>query len=563
MAQIIKASEHNLDFVFSNSYLFRIPRYQRPYAWSTEHVDELLDDLWSALGRDSSAPYFLGSIVLIKDESDPRSEVVDGQQRLTTLAMILCALRELAMDTDSQHHIDKFIRQEGNKYTGAQDEYRLTLRERDRKFFETSVQTRGGIADLLEADSTERTDTEQRITQNVKRIHEALARLTPGERDSLAAFIAQRCFLVVVTASDQNSAYRIFAVMNARGLDLSATDILKAEIIGKIAEAVQESYTEKWEGIEEELGRDDFRDLFAHIRMIRLKSKLRQTLQADFQEHILGDLSEALAVDFIDDQLEPYADAYRTVRDASYVSSRDAKEVNRYLRYLGQLDNFDWIPPAMAFFRKNGGNHDALVRFTTDLERLAYGLFILRANVNQRINRYADVLRNIEESADLFHSGSALQLSSDEQKDILERLNGNLDLWWAVARGVLLQRLDSLLADAGATYDRGTVTVEHVLPQNPGADSEWMRWFPDEDERSAWTHRLANLVLLSRRKNSQASNWDFDRKKREYFQRDEVSTFPLTTQVLAEPEWTPSVLERRQKRLIDALAKEWRLDPSG
>ena len=484
-------------------------------------------------------------------------------KRLTTLAMILCVLRELATDADSQHHIDKFIRQEGNKYTGAQDEYRLTLRERDRKFFETSVQTRGGIADLLEADSAERTDTEQRITQNVKRIHDALAPLSPGERDSLAGFIAKRCFLVVVTASDQNSAYRIFAVMNARGLDLSATDILKAEIIGKIAEAVQESYTEKWESIEEELGRDDFRDLFAHIRMIRLKSKLRQTLQADFQEHILGDLSEALAVEFIDDQLDPYAGAYRTVRDASYVSSRDAKEVNRYLRYLGQLDNFDWIPPAMAFFRKNRGNHDALVRFTTDLERLAYGLFVRRANVNERINRYADVLRDIEETADLFHSGSALQLSSDEQEDILERLNGNLDLWWAVARGVLLQRLDSLLADAGATYEGGTVTVEHVLPQNPKVDSQWLQWFPDEEERSTWTHRLANLVLLSRRKNSQASNWDFERKKTEYFTRNGVSAFPLTTQVLAEDEWRPSVLERRQKQLIEALAQEWRLDRSG
>ena len=89
-----------------------------------------------------------------------------------------------------------------------------------------------------------------------------------------------------------------------------------------------------------------------------------------------------------------------------------------------------------------------------------------------------------------------------------------------------------------------------------------MESFPTEDDRQAWTHRLANLVLLSRRKNSQASNWGFERKKKEYFQRNGVSSFALTTQVLSEAAWTPKVLELRQNRLIDSLSKEWRLEQS-
>ena len=87
-----------------------------------------------------------------------------------------------------------------------------------------------------------------------------------------------------------------------------------------------------------------------------------------------------------------------------------------------------------------------------------------------------------------------------------------------------------------------------------------MTWFPSQDEREAWTHKLANLVLLSRRKNASASNWEFGRKKNEYFRSGSVAPFALTSQVLNESEWTPAVLESRQQELIDALSKEWRLD---
>ena len=557
MKQVIKATEQNLVAVFGDDYLFEIPLYQRPYAWTPEQVDELLDDLLSAQRRDADSPYFLGSIVLIKGEGRPDSAVVDGQQRLTTLAMIFCVLRDLVSeDSKLAADIDALIRQEGNDIKGTEAQFRLGLRERDREFFDNHVQAKGGIPRLLSMDAGSFTESQQRIITNVKRIHQELERLTSADRRSLATFIAQQCYLVVVTATDQESAYRIFSVMNDRGIDLSPTDILKAETIGGLQEVDQVEYGAKWESIEERLGRDSFRDLFAHIRMIIVRAKLRQTLQADFQASVLSQTSGAK---FIDHILEPYADIYETVRDASYESAQDAEPVNRYLSYLGRLDNFDWIPAAMAFFHQHANDRDQLLRFTKDLERLAYGLFVLRANVTERINRYAEVLREIEQGHDLSNPDSRLQLTAGEEESIRLRLNGGVYLWAAIARRVLLQRLDSLVAERGATYDHKMTTVEHVLPQNPKDNSEWVRWFPKEEVRQTWTHRLANLVLLSRRKNSQASNWDFERKKKEYFQRKGVVSFALTTQVVSEPEWTPRVLERRQRQLIDALSAEWRL----
>ena len=556
MPEIIKASEKNLNNVFRDDYFFEIPLYQRPYSWSKEQVDELLDDLLDAMNRDSESPYFLGSIVLIKNEDDSKSAVVDGQQRLTTLSMLFCVLRELAVD-EAQADLDVFVREAPNRLRGTQERFRLSLRARDREFFQENVQTRGAIAQFLTKDTATYSDSQKLICANVNLLYEELAKLDGARRESLERFIVRQCYLVVVTATDRDSAYRIFSVMNDRGLDLSPTDILKAEIIGSIPVSDQDTFGERWESIEERLGRDSFRELFGHIRMITAKTKLRQSLQADFQANVLKNVD---GNEFIDNTLEPYATMYETVRDASYESTQDAENVNKYLRFLGRLDNFDWIPPALAFFHKNRNNRERLIRFTKDLERLAYGLFIKRANINDRIGRYADLLRAIERDDDLFLGDSPLQLSAAEQIELLRGLDGQIYLQPAVVRRTLLERLDSLLADSGARYTRSTITVEHVLPQNPRAGSEWLMWFPDDEERLGWTHRLANLVLLSQRKNASASNWEFGRKKSEYFQRGGVAPFALTTQVVNESEWTPMVLERRQRELIDALKREWRLD---
>jgi len=123
----------------------------------------------------------------------------------------------------------------------------------------------------------------------------------------------------------------------------------------------------------------------------------------------------------------------------------------------------------------------------------------------------------------------------------------------------VLLRLDESLSEGGASYDYPIITVEHVLPQSPSEGSKWLEWWPEEETRFEYVHRLGNLALLSRRKNSQAQNFEFERKKSEYFRHGGVSPYALTTQVLNEKEWTPQVVEIRQKLLVDTLKNVWRL----
>ncbi len=236
-------------------------------------------------------------------------------------------------------------------------------------------------------------------------------------------------------------------------------------------------------------------------------------------------------------------------------------EINQMLRILGRLDNADWIPPALKYLADHKGNYALISRFIKALERLAYSLFLRRAYPTVRIARYGAVLQVISDGEALYAAGSPLNLTADEKVETLQQLEGPIYLFQRIRLPILL-RLDELLAAGGATYDFNVISVEHVLPQNPSEHSNWMRLFPDPDTREAWTHRLGNLALLPFRKNAQAGNYDFESKKHAYFAKGGIPPFALTVEILKIPEWTVEVIQQRQRRLVDVLAKAWRLAPN-
>src|SRR3546814_2806957 len=189
-----------------------------------------------------------------------------------------------------------------------------------------------------------------------------------------------------------------------------------------------------------------------------------------------------------------------------------------------------------------------------DLERLAYSMLVRKAGVNERIERFSRLTAAVEADAALHAADSPLQLSAAEQYATYAALSGPLyETHSARALGVILLRLDALVSDGSKTMAHDLVTVEHVLPQQPRSDSGWVGWIASPQERSAWVHRLGNLALLHRQKNSAAGNYDFARKKDAYFSKGGTCAFPLTTQVLQQDEWTVPVLETRQAALVVVL----------
>lgn len=561
MPTTIIAHEEPVRKIFSSDYIFYIPPYQRPYAWTTEQAGELFDDLLEFMRSgptqiDKAPPYFLGSIVLIKPETSPNADVVDGQQRLTTLTLLLSAIRS-NIDQANATDITPLIYEKGSQILGnTEDRFRLTLRDRDKEFFQSFVQREGGFKKLLSYSGAS-SDSQHNIRENARLFDSKLKLLSEAQRLALTQFILTRCYLVAVATPDLDSAYRIFSVLNTRGLDLTATDILKAQIIGAISEKNRGYYTKKWETIEEDLGRTAFGELFSHIRMVYRKAKPQGTLLIEFRDHVLQD---ANGERFIDDILEPFGRVYEELSDEAYTSNQRAERVNENLKWLNKLEFNDWIPPALAFSVRHRNHHEQMEWFFRDLERLAYSMLVRRAGINERIDRFSRLTKVIETGDDLLELESSLQISPTEQYEMYQVLSGPIyEGLSARARSLVLLRLDSLMSGGGATYDYETITVEHVLPQNPSEGSEWVRWFPSVEQRQALVHTLGNLALLTRKKNSSASNYEFERKKDAYFTRGGVSPFALTTQILNFQTWSPAIIDARQKDLLTVLEAHWRL----
>lgn len=553
----IKAGQERLARIFSDEFAFEIPVYQRPYAWEVDQARELLDDIEAALdeAQRSKEPitYFLGSIVLIKQPGSPDAQIIDGQQRLTTLTILLSVIRDLSEDkTAWKRHA--YICEEGDPDKGTRDRFRLSQRKRDADFFRQTIQEFGSTGDL--AADANLIDSRLRMVENARHFRERLLAKTSEQRDALIAFLLQRCYLVVIAVATVEMAHRVFTVLNARGLDLAPTDILKADLLDRTSPTQEQIFADRWEALEELLGRDKFVDLFQHIRMIYQRDKPRERLEVGFKKFVEDFKTPEK---FMSEVLGKFGDVFLRLQSDADMERHYGLQAAHLLAHLRRLDNSDWLPPAILHLARNGADQTKVALFLRKLERLAYYMFVLRANVNDRIARYAKIVAEVDTGWDADDAGSAVELIPDEKARFMNALDGNIYEITRV-RLPLMLRLDAAMSSGGATYQHGIVTVEHVLPQNPDPMGTWVKNFPEADKRREWTHRLGNLLLLTRQKNSQASNWDFDRKKREYFStRAGVSPFVITTKVLEQSEWTPSVLEARQDAVLETFATIWDL----
>ncbi len=536
MQKTLTAHEHPLRKVFSSDYEFTIPDYQRPYRWGIDQALQLLDDLEESLGRDSDEPYFLGSLVLVQ-KSETAYDVIDGQQRLTTLSILFSVLRDLSTGRFAEE-LGVLVLEPGSELSGIAAKPRLTLRRQDRFFFSKYVQEPGRIVHLIAlSDNTVESEPQRAIRDNAAALRTRLASWDEAKRKALATLMSTRTFLVVVSTPDLNSAYRIFSVMNARGLDLAPADIFKSQVIGAPAE--DSDYAKRWEDIEEALGSEDFTELFQDIRTIVNGKRARRELLKEFPEQVLDDyIDSGRASDFVEDLLLPYGKAYERTVAHDFGPGAGWESVNGWLKRLATLDNKDWRPPALWAITHHGDDAAFLGEFLRKLERLAASSLLRRGYTTPRLIRYLSLLEELKR-------GYGLEAPSSEPSDVEKAeardvLDGPVYLMQTKRVRYLMLRLDEILAnDPGANYSHGIISIEHVLPQNPRADSQWKQDFTPE-QREYWVHRLGNLLLLNRQKNSQARNYDFERKKARYFTTLTGSAvFALTTQVLGCDKWTP------------------------
>lgn len=564
----ILGKEYPLSKIFSSDFDYYIPPYQRPYAWTEEEAGTLFDDLYDFYQTEPEDSYFLGSIVLIKEEEKPHADVIDGQQRLTTLSIFLAAIIS-KFQGELRSNGMKYICEPGNPFEGLKPQPRLHIRTADQGFFEKYIQNIDFV-NLFNLDQEQlATESQRHILLNAKTLYQRIEDnfKSDEELQKFCGFLVTRCYLVAVSTENQQSAFRVFSVMNSRGLDLLPIDIIKSNTIGGIAEQDRQTYTDKWESMENSVGRAGFNDVFAHTRMIFAKRKSKKGLLEEFNQYVLAEYS---GKQLIDEILEPYTDAYAIVKNSAYQAVNNSGEVNQMLQWLNRIDNSDWVPVAMRFFAEHQQEPEYCLWFVNKLERLAAYMHATSRDVNARIERYHWILEEMSKGKSSMQEPlKTIELTNTEKNSFKNALNGEIYRMTSRRRNYIVLRLDSFVSDGAAKYDSAILTIEHVLPQTVKDNSEWVKVWPDVEKRQYWLNRIANLVPLTRKHNSEAQNFDFDIKKNTYFTgKNGTTSYSLTTQVIKENTWTPEILEERQKTLLEVFEKKWDLsvkteDPLG
>lgn len=540
--------------IFCDDYLFTIPNYQRPYSWEEEHCTQLLDDLHSFAfkGEDFNdlPPYFLGSAVIIKRPNVRNAQIVDGQQRLTTLTILLSCLRYVIEEKENKDTISDFIYQKGNKLKGTSATFRLKTRIRDQDFFNKVIQDEKGLPNYFEKpeELSFANDAQSQMLSNAKALLDEFAKKKYSQEDleHLATYIIQKCVIVVVASTDEEMAFRIFNVLNDRGKDLTIADILKSEILEKISEKEQDTYTEKWEDCETKLGIDNFKDFFSHLRAIYAKKKAEKSVLSEIREYVKPSDKPK---DFIDNILIPFTNAYLNILKLDFQSTLFADVINKQFSNLKRVAHTDWIPSAIYFLAKHQSAPAKVKDFLIQLEKVTLGMEGMKTSLNERIERYSKINSKIETKADLYSSGCELMLNTKDREYIISTLSAP-DLYGKRLVKPVLAKIEEQINDGSIVISFEILSIEHILPQTP-TDIYWTSRFTMDDKLKL-TNSLGNLSLITVRKNAQAKNYDFSTKVNVYFKADgRASNLAMVNNLLNYSEWTADNIRKRTTELLN------------
>lgn len=531
-----------------------MPPYQRSYSWGEKEALELLSDLKDA--SESDEIHFIGAIVVVKDEETDSFEIVDGQQRLTTLTILLAVLRDLEKDPEVAATIHSLIGDTGRPMLSEDARWRLTLNHIDGPFFRAVIQQPGSTARA--ADEAGESESQLRMTRNASAFRKALNNLSVEERNALTDTIINGCAIVRVTVADRDAGYKVFRVLNDRGKEPNAHDIIKTEIFERAGFSVAEAdaQSRRWAEHEALLGGNAFDDLLRQIRFTFDKSN-KGDLVNGFRKPPLGRMPP---LEFLNHTLPRYVRAYDKVEHTALEGSPDSEKIRDRLNQLHYLDHQTWKAPAVHYIATRGEASADALDFFKGLERLGYLLQLVVPNRDHRNKRYRKVIETIDaKGRDNFYGrGGSLAVTKEDGKRVHDRLKGRFATF--TQRRAMVLRLNAALEDGRTVPPGADATVEHVLPRNPGKNSHWLVVWPDEKARRELCDTIGNLVLLPRSINEQADTLTYQEKKKLYFTSDERALFALTQAIEDEHTWTPEVVSRRSAFLADILCRDWGYD---
>ena len=475
----------------------QIPDFQRPYVWEEQQAETLVNDLLGAW-RTNDGDYFLGSIVLVQHPSGDDVDIIDGQQRLTTLCILVSLLRHLEEDPALRDELGSLLLIAQSRIKGLDERPRLSVRECDRDFFDTFI-IGDNIDSLLDVDGDSLTrPSVRRIVANARAMLDVLGNpdmLMPSEISDFIRYLTLHVSLIEVSTDSYQAAHRIFSVLNTRGVPLSAADIFKARVLSRVAPDARARYAHLWEQSIDSLGTENPDAFFGHLLTLTLRAPARRALIDAFDEQVLTPFfTSRSGEEFIDEVLVPSARAYTLATLEPLVGHPAATP----LELLRLYDSSDWKPAAMSVLRAQRGDEETTSLLLL-LERVYGTAVAARLSPSSRTARVIEFIGALEE-------GESLNVACSVPDTVRHRAAETISrpLPQSSIRKILLYH--AMVAEHGSFPTR--------LPRSMGVlcglPTSHIRGVDEDIDLRAWNKRLGSFILstIKSRTVSQAPDWD-------------------------------------------------------
>ncbi|MGM0739014.1 MAG: DUF262 domain-containing protein [Bacteroidota bacterium] len=571
------------DKIFINKafeWWYRVPDYQRPYVWGTDQVTDLLDDVTQWMYSRPDSEYFLGSMVLQERHNNGIVEydLLDGQQRLSTCLMVYAVGRDLAKDVRLEELCREVVFQQDDPFRNIPERLRIVYDVRDnvRDFVNEFIKPKDGTNDEagLRADLKANDLSVRNMANAVLQIRSFFQQTNAPSVEDFFKFFGNKVLLVYVSSPNLDDAFRMFTVLNDRGMKLRGSDILKTSNLRALREdkASDEEirrWAKYWEQLEGEL-LDDFDIFLSHIRSVLVKDKARLSLLQEFEDNIYAPRSFDRQTKLYQARspllkrgkdtfqcVERYYKHYQQLLSGNNYTLNDSYQLDNFITLLNETSLADfWFPPLLRY-REVFGDY-RIPEFMRKLEDKFCGDWITSETPTDRIsamNRITAAIDKVNKMSLSSDQKTTQLLASPEfefNRTRFRYILENEGIYGRRFARYLLFKIDVLLAGRSTQLKLPSqMSVEHILPQTPESGSQWCKDFTEND-RKVWTDRIGNLVLISRRKNSSQGRLDFKQKKAKYF-KNNVEIFPNSVRAMTAEKWDLQTLQEYHIEIIKKL----------
>ena len=575
----IQATEDTIKTVLSRGeYRFKVPEYQRQYAWQEDQWEDMWNDMMEVMENGES--HFLGSIVVVKEDKrfDQLDilEIVDGQQRLVTLSIILCLIRERFKRVDEDDwDLDIDPSERANR---IEDRYLYKEDEQMKKHPNITLSTfdNNEYQELLNGRLPD--SEHSQLVEAAKYFSEKISELELEKVEEARTRLVNSMTLVTIECDSEESAFKLFETLNDRGLDLTAVDLMKNHLFSIATQAEDneldyEQVKKDWEEIirivKPELSKPG--RFFRHYMMAVEEPDITEAISSyrlydvfcEVIDHDIHD-SNTTIQEYIAD-MKSKASLYVDIvnADTDEYSGRANQTINRYLENLNILGSTQERTLLLRLFSEIDNAND-VIRGLDAIESFIFRWRVTNQTTGTDVDEiHANLCSTVFDRNDPINElGEKLEAKAPSDSEVRVAITTN-DFPRNERTRYILSKIETEFysTDQSKVIDPATVEIEHIAPRKAFDANKYSTWIEyldcGKETFQEYCNQVGNLTLLNDRMNARAQNNPFDQKKREY----EGSEFEMTKEIAEEyDQWSTEKIERRTKLLAAKAPNIWSFD---